>query len=105
MSRKKKRKFNASTGRRYGAGTYDGKYNRAHSKQRSESNKARRAVFNNLAMKHGKAKAKSMMKGKDVSHVKAGGGNALSNLKLASPSKNRGRAGEGNRKKGKRKKR
>jgi len=100
----KKRKFNKSTGRSYTGNSYDARYGRAHSQQRSESNKARRAVFNGLAKKHGKAKARQMMRGKDVAHKSANGGNFLSNLKLSSPAKNRGRAGEGNRKKGKRKK-
>ncbi len=59
-----------------------------------------------LTEKHGAAKAESMMKGKDVAHKKAlssGGSNAVSNLKLVSRKKNRGRAGEGNRKRGSRK--
>jgi hypothetical protein len=97
----RKRKFNKSTGRKYTGNSYDAKYGRRTSKQRSERNKARRIVFNRLAKKHGKAKARQMMKGKDVAH-KNGLSNNPSNLKLSSPSKNRGRRGEGNRKKGKR---
>lgn len=101
-----KRKYNKSTGRTYTGNSYDAKYGRKTSQQRSERNKARRAVFNKLAKKYGKAKAEEMMKGKDVAHVKSiskGGKNNSSNLKLSSPAKNRGRRGEGNRKKGKRK--
>jgi hypothetical protein len=52
---------------------------------RAARNRARRAVFNRLAEKYGKTKAKQMMQGKDVDHIKPvaqGGSNAASNLRL-----------------------
>lgn len=100
-----KRKYNKSTGRKYTGDSYDARYGRKTSKQRSERNKARRAVKAKLTKKYGKAKAEQMMKGKDVAHKKSiskGGKNGSSNLKLSSPASNRGRRGEGNRKRGKR---
>jgi hypothetical protein len=101
----RKRKYNSSTGRKYGPGSYDYKYGKRTSKQRSNRNKARRAVFNRLAEKYGKTKAAQMLKGKDISHIRSiskGGTNAKGNLKISSVKKNRGRANEGNRKRGKR---
>lgn len=102
-----KRKYNKSTGRKYTGDSYDAKFARKNSKKRSEQNKARRAKLASLTKKHGAAKAKAMLKGKDVAHIKPlskGGTNAPSNLKVQSPSKNRGRAGEGARKKGRKRK-
>lgn len=101
----KRKPYNKSTGRVYTGDSYDAKYSRKNSQNRSEQNKARRAKLASLTKKYGAAKAKAMMKGKDVAHVKPlrkGGTNSPSNLKLQSKSKNRGRAGEGNRRKGKR---
>jgi len=85
-----KRKYNASTGRDY---SYDRAYNKKTIKQRSQRNKARREVFNMLEEKYGASKAKAMMKGKDVDHIKSirkGGANTKSNLRLLTPAKNRG---------------
>lgn len=99
------RKYNKSTGRKYTGSSYDAKYGRRTSKTRSKRNQARRIMKKHLTKKHGAKKAESMMKGKDVAHKKPlskGGTNAPSNLKLASRKKNRGRVGEGNRKRGKR---
>ena len=56
-----------------------------------------------LSERYGEARAKQMMKGKDVAHkvsVTNGGTNAPSNLVLQSKSANRGRKGEGARKNG-----
>lgn len=97
-----KRKFNKSTGRKYTGNSYDARFARKNSQNRSEQNKARRAMKAHLTKKYGASKAASMMKGKDVAHKKPlskGGTNAISNLKLQSPSRNRGRKGEGGRKK------
>lgn len=72
--------------------TYDKAYNKKTVEQRSQRNKARRIIFNELEEKHGKVKAKKIMKGMDVDHkkpIKKGGKNILSNLRLLSPSKNR----------------
>jgi len=103
MPAKKKRVYNKSTGRTYKKGSYDGDYNAKNSMRRSKQNQARRVMKAHLEKKYGKAKAASMMKNADVAHKKplrSGGTNKISNLKLQSPSKNRGRAGEGGRKKG-----
>lgn len=97
----KKRVYNSSTGRKYGPGTYDHAYGKKTSKQRSARNKARRKKLASLTKVHGKAKAKAMLKGKDVAHKRAvskGGGNRSSNLKVSSVKANRGRRGEGGRK-------
>lgn len=100
----KKRVYNASTGRKYGPGTYDGEYGKKTSRQRSARNKARRKKLASLTKVHGKAKAKAMIKGKDVAHkrsISKGGGNGSSNLRVSSVKANRGRKGEGGRKRGK----
>jgi 5-methylcytosine-specific restriction endonuclease McrA len=87
-------KYNKSTGRKYGPGSYDYKYGKKTSKQRSQRNKARRAVRASLTAKYGARKAAAMLKGKDVDHAKPiakGGKNRLSNLRIMSKKKNRGR--------------
>lgn len=87
----KKRVHNKSTGRDY---TYDKAYNKRTVKDRVARNKARAMVKKKLAKKYGKKKAASMMNGKDVDHrkaIKQGGKSVLSNLRLQSKSKNRGR--------------
>lgn len=88
-----KRKYNKSTGRSY---VYDTKYQSSPEQRRKRSlrNKARRIVFSSLSKKHGKSKAKEMMRGKDVDHIKtlkSNGSNNRSNLRLISKSKNRAR--------------
>lgn len=90
----KKHVYNKSTGRKYGPGSYDHAYGKKTSKQRSQRNKARRAVRAALVSKYGAKKAAQMLKGKDVDHVKPiakGGKNGLSNLRVTSKKKNRGR--------------
>lgn len=87
----KKRVHNKSTGRDY---TYDKAYNKRTVKDRVARNKARAMLKAKLIKKHGKSKAAAMMKGKDVDHkraIKQGGKSVLSNLRLQSKAKNRGR--------------
>lgn len=101
-----KRKYDKAHGRVYTGNSYDARYGRKTSKQRSARNKARRKKLASLTKRHGKVKAKQMLKGKDVSHrrsISKGGGNSSRNLSVSSVAANRGRRGEGNRKKGKRK--
>lgn len=101
----KKRIYNKSTGRKYTGDSYDARYSRKTSADRTKRGAARAIMKKHLTKKYGAAKAEAMMKGKDVAHKKPiskGGSNALSNLKLQSKKANRGRANEGNRKKGKR---
>lgn len=91
---KKKHVYNKSTGRKYGPGSYDHAYGKKTSKQRSQRNKARRAVRASLAAKYGAKKAASMLKGKDVDHIKPiakGGKNGKSNLRISTKRANRGR--------------
>ena len=90
---KSKRKNNKSTGRDY---SYDKKYQSSPQqvKNRVARNKARRQTKASLVKKHGKAKAASMLKGKDVDHkrpLSKGGSNHKSNRRLISKSKNRAR--------------
>lgn len=59
---------------------------------RAARNRARYKVFKKLKEKHGATKAKQMMEGKDVDHVKdiaSGGSNSESNLRLRDASDNR----------------
>ena len=91
---KKKHVYNRSTGRNYGSGSYDDRYGEKTRDDRSQRNKARRMMYNFLEEKYGKARADKMMKGKDVDHIhtiKEGGKNTISNLRLTTPKKNRGR--------------
>lgn len=88
---KKKRVHNKSTGRDY---TYDAAYNKRTVKDRVERNRARALVKKNLTEKYGAKKAASMMKGKDVDHIKSiksGGKTTKKNIRLISRSKNRAR--------------
>lgn len=96
-----RKKYNKSTGRKYGKGSYEKSYQARPEQRRNRSNR------NKARRKMAKRVGKSALKGKDVGHkrpLSKGGTNSMSNLKISSPSKNRGRTGEGNRKKGKRKK-
>ena len=88
---KSKRKNNKSTGRDY---SYDKKYQSSPQqvKNRVARNKARRQTKASLVKKHGKAKAASILNGKDVNHIKPlskGGGNSKKNRELISASRNR----------------
>lgn len=81
---------NKSTGRNY---AYDKAYEQKHVQDRIDRNRARRIVFRKLAAKVGKSRARQMMKGKDVDHIKPivhGGTTTPSNLRLLTPHKNRG---------------
>lgn len=72
--------------------TYDHKYNHATIEQRSERNRARALVLKKLSNHYGPAKAKAMLKGKDIDHKKAikdGGKTTLSNLQAITVHKNR----------------
>lgn len=65
----------------------------SYNKEKAARARARYAVLKKLTAKHGAAKAKRMMEGKDVDHVRSiatGGGNSTSNLRLRSVSANRG---------------
>ncbi len=82
---------------------YDKAYGKATVADRVKRNQARAIMKRELTERYGEARAKQMMKGKDVAHVKSvrkGGTNAPSNLKLQPKSANRGRSGEGARVKG-----
>lgn len=82
---------------------YDKAYNKRTVADRVKRNQARAMVLKELTAKYGASRAASMMKGKDVAHnksVRSGGGNSKSNLKLQSVAVNRGRKGEGARRKG-----
>lgn len=86
-----KRVYNKSTGRDY---TYDKAYNKRTVDDRVARNKARAIVKKRLEARYGKAKASSMLKGKDVDHkrpLKSGGKTTKSNIRLMSASKNRAR--------------
>lgn len=55
---------------------------------RSNRNKGRRIMLAHLTKKHGAEKARAMMQGKDVDHVKPlaqGGGITIGNLRLRKP--------------------
>ena len=81
-----------STHVRYREGSKELEYQRKTSAQRSQRNKGRRKKLAELTKKYGAAKAKKMMEGKDVDHVKPikkGGTNSSRNLRLSKPSKNR----------------
>jgi hypothetical protein len=91
MPEKKKRVHNKSTGRDY---TYDKKYNKRTVKDRVERNKARRQMRSKLTKKYGKSKAASILRGKDVDHIrpiKSGGKTTKKNIRLIAKSKNRAR--------------
>lgn len=82
---------------------YDKSYGKATVGDRVKRNQARAIMEDKLAERYGEARAKQMMKGKDVAHkvpVTKGGTNAPSNLVLQSKSANRGRKGEGARRTG-----
>jgi len=60
--------------------------------KRRARNRARYAMLKKLTEKHGAVKAKKMMEGKDVDHVRAlatGGSNSTSNLRLRDAEENR----------------
>lgn len=64
----------------------------SYNKEKAARARARYAVLKELTAKHGAAKAKRMMEGKDVDHKKdiaSGGSNTKSNLRLRDKSKNR----------------
>jgi hypothetical protein len=65
----------------------------AHRKiERAARNRARYAFLKKLTEKYGAVRARQMMAGKDVNHIKSlaqGGSNATSNLELISKKKNR----------------
>lgn len=87
----KKRVYNKSTGRDY---SYDKAYNKRTVKDRVARNKARAMILEKLTEKHGKRKAKTLMRGKDVDHkrsIKGGGTSTMRNLRLMNRSKNRAR--------------
>jgi len=84
---------------------YDKAYGKATVADRVKRNQARAAMKKKLTEQYGAARAEQMMKGKDVAHkksIRSGGTNAPSNLKLVSKTSNRGRSGEGARRKGSR---
>lgn len=88
--------------KKFNKAAYDKKFNARPEQRRNRSNR------NKARRKMAKKVGKKALKGKDVGHKKPlskGGGNSYKNLTLSSPSKNRGRVGEGNRKRGKRRKR
>lgn len=61
-------------------------------KARAARNRARYAVLKKLTEKYGATKAKQMMEGKDVDHIKPlsqGGSNDTSNLRLKDDNANR----------------
>lgn len=87
----KKRVHNKSTGRDY---SYDKEYNKKTVKERVMRNQARSAMKKKLEKQWGVAKAKVIMKDKDVDHIrpiKNGGKNTSKNIRLISKSKNRAR--------------
>jgi len=87
----KKRVHNKSTGRSY---VYDAKYNKKTVSDRVARNKARRMIKSELVKRHGKRKASSLMKGKDVDHkrpIKRGGKTTRKNIRLMLASRNRAR--------------
>jgi len=62
-------------------------------KQRAANNRARYAYLKKLTKKYGAVRAREMMEGKDVDHIRSfaeGGSNAASNTRLRSASANRG---------------
>lgn len=65
----------------------------SYNKEKAARARARYAVLKRLTAKYGAEKAKRMMEGKDVDHVKdiaSGGGNSTKNLRLRSVRANRG---------------
>lgn len=97
MAKKKKRRkpYNKAHGRRYKKGSYDYRNNNTTTARRNRNLrlKARRRKLKSLTKRYGKAKAKRMMKGKDVAHkrsLRSGGSNKASNTRLMSRKKNRG---------------
>jgi len=90
----KKKVYNKSTGRKYGPGSYDSRYLKKTVKDRVKRNAARAIVKKSLTKKYGKKKAASMLKGKEIDHIKSlkkKGSNIRSNLRISSISKNRSR--------------
>lgn len=90
-ARVKKKGANKATGRDYSKAKI---YNKKTVRQRSLRNKARRQKLKELTARFGESRAKAMMKGKDVDHIKSiksGGGNGSKNLRLVSRKKNRSR--------------
>ena len=84
---------------------YDKAYGKATVSDRVKRNQARAIMRRKLEERYGESRAEQMMKGKDVAHIKSvrnGGTNHPSNLKLQPKSANRGRSGEGARRKGSR---
>ena len=82
---------------------YDKAYGKVTVAHRVKRNQARAAMRKKLTEQYGAARAEQMMKGKDVAHIKPvskEGTNAPSKLKLQPKGANRGRKGEGARKKG-----
>jgi hypothetical protein len=60
--------------------------------ERAARNRARYKIFKKLAALYGVVRAKKMMEGKDVDHIKSvatGGGEGVGNLRLRSESANR----------------
>ena len=91
---KKRKPYNKANGRKYGPGSYDSTYLKKTVNDRVKRNAARAKVKSGLVKKYGKKKATSMLKGKEVDHIKSlkrKGSNSRSNLRLLSTSKNRAR--------------
>ena len=92
--KKSKHVYNKTTGRSYKEGSYDDNYGERTVDDRSQRNQARAEMKSFLTEKYGAKRAKDMMRGKDVDHIKSikhGGSNSIKNLRLISPKKNRGR--------------
>lgn len=90
----KKHTYNKTTGRKYGAGSYDHKYNNTPKARanRAARMRARRAIITALAKKIGRKAAIKRVAGKEVDHkrpLSKGGSNSVRNLKVISAKKNR----------------
>jgi 5-methylcytosine-specific restriction endonuclease McrA len=90
---KKKHVYNKSTGRTY---VYDKAYesSKTQKQHRAERNLARAEIKKHLTDKYGAKKAKAMLDGKDVDHIKPlkdGGKTTKKNIRILSVKKNRGR--------------
>lgn len=86
----KKRHNDKAHGRSY---IYDLAYEKKHLKDREERNLARRQALAHFTSKYGVAKAKQMLKFKDIDHIKSlssGGSNKKSNRRIRSRHSNRG---------------